>query len=143
RAAALAYRTHGHAGRAARALRAALAALPAEGARIERCWNGIEHGNLLIRAGRWDEARRIWRDASADPSEVDFVGTAILAVQAARAELRLDEMASAERRLHQVEAWLAGHPAAYVEAHVHQLRAELDLARGEIEAGTRWAERAL
>src|SRR5262249_56320700 len=110
RAVALAYRVNGRARRAARALRAALAALPADGALLERQWSGIEHGNLLIRNGRWEEARRTWQDASAERPTIDSVGSAILSLLLARAELRLDGPAPAERRLHEAEARLAGDP---------------------------------
>src|SRR5262249_43930158 len=63
RAVALAYRTSGRPRRATLALHAAMAALPAGATLLDRQWTGIEHGNLLIRTGRWEEARRLWQDA--------------------------------------------------------------------------------
>jgi len=135
RAVALVGRTRGHSRLAARALRASFEALAPDSGLLEGHWLGIEHGKLLARAVRWSEAEKVWRGAFAEPGRVDTVGTAILALLIARAELRGGSEAAAERRLAEVEAWLADHTAGYARAHANQVRAELALVRGEIEAG--------
>jgi len=135
RALAMARRMGGHTRLAARALRASHRALALESGLLEVHWLGVEHGKLLARAGRWREAERVWRGAYAEPGRVDSVGTAILALLIARAELRNGTEAAAERGLAEVRAWLADHAAGYARAHADQVQAELALVRAEVEAG--------
>jgi transcriptional regulator with GAF, ATPase, and Fis domain/tetratricopeptide (TPR) repeat protein len=132
-------------GRARRGLRVARRALVlAEGQKSDSdlAWCQYEYGRACAVRGRWAEAGAVWERGVAE-SGAEELARPILATASGRAALRAGALQVAADHLASAEAWLEGRSALYVKAHVDQLRAELSLARGEVETGARQADVAL
>src|SRR5437016_6712849 len=94
-------------------------------------WCRIEYGRLLARAGFWDKARDVWLAGWLEHPAADSIHTCMLSLLLGRAEVRRKSGREAAERLAPVERWLEDHPAPYVRAHAHQLRAEMQMLQGQ------------
>ena len=106
-------------------------------------WSLVEHVRLLAADGRWAEVAGVCDRALEQRPAEGSLGHTVLEILSTRAALRCKGDAQAARRLESIEAWLAAHPAPYVEALAEAARAEMALAQDRNADAVKRAEKAL
>ncbi len=139
---ATALRVSGRPGAALRAARRALQVAESASPSHDLAWCRFEYGVACSHLGRWSEAGHVWERGLAECAS-DRLPAPILAALSGRAAVRAGRFDEAAARLAEAEAWLANRRSPYAAAHVQQLHAELELALGRAEDGSRAATGAL
>ena len=138
---AMAWRDLGHHRRAERLFERALSNASRENLRGNIVWARIDYAKLCTLRERWREVARIV--APAIRATMLINGDLVLLTLQGRARIRERDLTGAEEALRMARDWLAQHPSAYMHAHVHQLAAELSIAREAPDDALAHADRAL
>ena len=116
---------------------------------IERAGGGeavlapLELARALGARGKWKEAREVADTALGAHASVATLQSALLATFAGRAALQLGELHAAEKRLDDVDTWLAGARAPYVAGLAAWLKAGIAFKRGRYAEGFEAGQQAL